>query len=70
MEKKLGETFLWNRRKLKVVEVENIDVPCVGCFFFVKGRQCYFGDLYPCTEEDRQDHTNVIFKEQLNTEEL
>ena len=35
MEHKLGETFEFEGNTLEVSEVEDIERPCVGCFFFV-----------------------------------
>lgn len=37
MEHKLGETFEFEGSTLKVSEVEDIERPCVGCFFFGEG---------------------------------
>lgn len=34
MEHKLGETFEFEGNTLEVSEVEDIERPCVGCFFF------------------------------------
>lgn len=70
MEHKLGETFEFEGNTLEVSEVEDIERPCVGCFFFGEGHHCFFGGIESCMDEDREDHTNVIFKNSTKTEEL
>ena len=70
MEHKLGETFEFEGNTLEVSEVEDIERPCVGCFFFGEGHHCYFGGIEFCIFRFREDHTNVIFKQSTKTEEL
>lgn len=45
MEHKLGETFEFEGNTLEVSEVEDIERPCVGCFFFGEGHHCYLEEL-------------------------
>ena len=60
MERKIGETFEYEGKKLMVTAVK---VGCDGCFFY---RQCskYRSEKAgECSEYDRSDHKNVIFME-------
>mgnify|MGYP000003554392 FL=1 len=69
MEHKLGETFTWHGQTLAVAEVKDQEEPCSGCWFFEHAISCY-GNGLKCMDDSRRDHTNVIFKNSIKTEEL
>lgn len=65
MEKRIGETFYWHEHRLKVAEVEDPEFTCTGCWFFEHAVSCYGKGLH-CMDDSRTDHTNVIFKVDIN----
>lgn len=71
MERKIGEVLIYEGKTLKVVGVGKLD-SCNGCYF----DRCYFNNdelgcthnyfvdnIQTCYWEEREDKTNVIFKE-------
>lgn len=67
-ENKLGETFTWNGHTFEVAEVEDPEFSCSGCYFWEHNKLPCIGKVV-CTDDSRQDHRNVIFKE-IKTEKL
>lgn len=56
MERKIGEIFEYDDKKLKVVDTE--DYSCRGCYFLDLGDKCY--DQI-CMRSERKDRKNVVF---------
>ena len=63
MDRKIGETFMWEGLALEVAE-SAADAPhvCAGCYFFDHKEPCYSVNEM-CSDESRADRRNVIFKE-------
>ena len=57
MERKVGEIFEYNDKKLKVVETENFS--CHGCYFLDLRYKCH---QQLCMRFIRKDKKNVVFK--------
>ena len=57
MERKIGEIFEYDDKKLKVGETENFS--CHGCCFLELGYKCYD---QMCMCYNRKDRKNVVFK--------
>lgn len=57
MERKIGEIFKYNNKKLKVVETE--DFSCRGCYFLALRYKCY---QQLCMCYNRKDKKDVIFQ--------
>ena len=61
MERKVGEIFESNGVKLVCVKgAIDASTDCRNCYFFNKNNQCLD---YLCTDFEREDLTNVFFKE-------
>lgn len=61
---KIGDTFTFRGSTLLVEEVKPADdgsFACEGCYFYEHGLGCY--NDYACMDDNREDHTNVIFRE-------
>lgn len=61
---KIGDTFTFRKSTLKVEPAQRNDdgsYACEGCYFFENGLGCY--NDYVCMSENRDDRTNVIFRE-------
>ena len=61
MERKIGETFEYEGKKLKVVEEDSSK--CKKCFFYVRGCLSSKDVTGFCLEDYRTDKKNVIFVE-------
>ena len=57
MERKVGEIFEYDDKKLKVVETENFS--CHGCYFLDLRYKCHQHLCMPCLRKDKK---NVVFK--------
>lgn len=57
MERKVGEIFKYDNKKLKVVETE--DFSCRGCYFLSLRYKCY---KQLCMCYNRKDKKDVIFQ--------
>ena len=66
MERKIGEIFTYKGKTYQVVE----GITCEGCAFMKKGRNCFSISklLGLCSDTNRTDKTNIIFKEINNME--
>ena len=63
MERKIGETFKYEGKKLQVKEMT---ICCNGCFFDGQCNECPKEKVGDCSEYGRSDHKNVIFVEVKN----
>ena len=57
MERKIGEIFEYDDKKLKVVETENFS--CHGCYFLDSRYKCHQQLCMPYLRKDRK---NVVFQ--------
>lgn len=67
MERKIGEVFEFEGRKLKVEKVKHGS--CTGCYFL--NENCFDSREVTgeCVDEFRDDDTDVIFKDITNNKE-
>lgn len=64
MERKIGEVFEFEGRRLKVEKAQPNS--CTGCFFVE--RKCLERVHGECCDDFREDNTDVIFKEVTDEE--
>lgn len=58
-ERKVGEIFEFEGVKLQVVETDEYNHSCKGCYFHYSCSGC--GSAL-CTKNDRSDHKEIIYK--------
>lgn len=63
MDRKIGETFMWEGLALEVAEAAaGAAHVCEGCYFHEHEKPCFYVNEM-CSDESRDDRRNVIFKE-------
>ncbi len=66
MERKIGEVFEFDGKKLRVEKIKNGS--CTGCYLYDKSCFNNKGVTGECVDDFREDNTDVIFKEVANEE--